>query len=65
MLVSLRRSIFFGGSNRRNHDLVDRNSLQISELLADRISFSRDPADDAVCHLQLLQHHVEMAIESA
>jgi hypothetical protein len=34
-------------------------------LLTERISFSRDPADDAVCRSQLLRHQVEMAVESA
>jgi len=54
--------IFLGCSNRSDHDLFDRNSLQVSELLTERISFGRDPADDAVCRSQLLRHHVEMAV---
>src|SRR5215212_347138 len=58
-------SIFFGSSDRRDYDLFDGDTLQISELLTQRVSFSRDPAEDAVCRAQLLHQHVEMAIEGA
>jgi hypothetical protein len=39
--------------------------LKVSELLAERVSFGRDAADDTVRCSQLLHHHVEMAVESA
>ena len=58
-------SIFGGCSDRSHYDLFDRNSLQVSKLLTERVPFRRDPADDAVCRSQLLRQHVEMAIESA
>jgi hypothetical protein len=43
------RSVVCGCCDRRDHDLLDRNSLQVGELLTERVSFGRDPADDAVC----------------
>jgi hypothetical protein len=39
--------------------------LQIGELLAERVSFGRDAADDAMRRTQLLGHQVQMAIEGA
>src|SRR5215204_174377 len=62
MLAS--RSILFGCRDRGNHDLFDRDPLQIGELLTERVSFSRDPTDDAVCRSQLLHDQLELAVES-
>ena len=50
-------------ADRRDDDLVDRDALQIGELLTKRVAFSRDPADDAVCRFQLLHDHLQLAIE--
>src|SRR5215203_4691160 len=61
MLAS--RSILFGCRDRGNHDLFDRDPLQIGELLTERISFGRDPADDAVCRSQLFHDQLELAVE--
>jgi hypothetical protein len=52
-------------TDRRDHDLVDRNTLEISELLTERVAFRRDPANDAVCRSQLLRQQIEMAIQGA
>jgi hypothetical protein len=43
-----RRSVVRGCCDRCDHDLLDRDSLQVGELLTERVSFGRDPADDAV-----------------
>jgi hypothetical protein len=43
-----RRSVVRAYCNRCHHDLLDRDSLQVGELLTERVSFGRDPADDAV-----------------
>lgn len=39
--------------------------MQVGELLAERVSFGRDAADDAMGRSQLLHHHVQMTIEGA
>jgi hypothetical protein len=52
-------------TKRRDHDLFDRDSLEVGELLAERVSFGRDAADDAMRRSQLLHHHVQMTIEGA
>jgi hypothetical protein len=39
--------------------------LQVGELLAECVSFSRNAADDAMRRSQLLHHHVQMTIEGA
>src|SRR5215212_8742478 len=57
------RSILFGCRDRGNHDLFDRDPLQIGELLTERVSFGRDPTDDAVGRCQLFHDQLELAVE--
>jgi hypothetical protein len=50
-------------TDRRHDDLFNGDPLQVGELLAERVSFGRDTADDAMRRSQLLHHHVQVTIE--
>jgi hypothetical protein len=50
-------------AGRRDHDVFDRNALQVGELLTERVSFGRDPAEDAVGRFQLLHYQTQLTVE--
>ena len=57
------RGLFRRRADRRDDDLFNRDTLQVGELLAERVSLGRDAADDAMRRTQLLHHHVQVAIQ--